>query len=288
MLFVMTAFVHFFCGVHACRVYFTPNRPLAGLALVGLPGARGFLTVTANSQIQDHPVILHIPFHLAHCPLGFFPPSTLRNASAAQDIIFTTVTQRISSEPDQPLACHCFTDSSLVTFSSLVQEYDNECIQGYTVQLSSSVWGGLFSKDGTPVDDLYPSTVPCPKQEMTSGNFTFSDNLTKFILDLRQRELLDQELNFDPVDVVPYLGLVSPGGGAAVMCFDTNVSEVINHKSKGVFTIEQCGQGYCRGDGRDTWLVANVSFPCAENRKGPLCGQCKSNYSVSLYSTVSC
>jgi len=286
----LVVFLFFFPFLHfhdMCRVYFTPNRPLAGLALVGVPGARGYLVVTAESQIQGQPVVLRIPFHLSQCPLGYFAPPTLRNASAAQEIIQAVVTQRIPTGLSQPLACHCFKDTSLVTFSRFVQQYDSECILGYTVQLSSSIWGGLFFEDGKAVDDIYPPTVPCPSQETVPGNFTFSDNLTNFVIDLRRMELLDQELNFDPVDVVPYLGLVSPGGGASVMCFDKNVSEVINHKSRGVFTIEQCGQGYCRGDGRDTWVVANVSFPCADNRMGPLCGQCKPNYSVSLYSTVS-
>ena len=269
--------------MHVNRIYFTPNRPLAGLAIVGMPGTRGVLTITAESQIQDQQVILRIPFHLAGCPLGYFPPLTLRNATAVSKLVFKSVTQRIPTDPYQPLACHCFKeDTSLVTFSSLIREIESECILGYTVQLSSANWGGLISKDGDPIDDQYPSSVPCPAQG--DGNvMTFSDNLTNFVLEFRRMDLA----NHDIVDVVPYLGLIGPGGGAPVMCFEKTVSEVINHKSKGIFTIERCGQGYCRGDVRDTWLVANVSYPCADNRMGPLCGQCKPNHAVTLYSTVS-
>ncbi len=148
------------------------------------------------------------------------------------------------------------------------------------------MWGGLFSADGEVLDDFYPPTMPCPSTEF-STNVTYLDNLTNFVLEVRKLDEINQELNFDPVDVVSYLDLIAPGGGAPVMCFNKSVEDVVNHKSKGVFAIEQCGQGFCQGDGRDTWLVANVSFPCAENRMGPLCGQCKPNYSVTLYSTVS-
>ena len=267
--------------MHVYRIYFTPNRPLAGLSIVGMPGVRGVLTIAAESQ----PVILRIPFHLADCPLGYFPPLTLRNATVASELVQNSVTQRIPT--DQPLACHCFKeDTSLVTFSSLIREIESECILGYTVKLSSANWGGLISKDGDPIDDQYPSSVPCPVQG--DGNeTTFSDNLTNFVLEIRRKDLINHELKFDPVDVVPYLGLIGPGGGAPVMCFEKTASEVINHKSKGNFTIEQCVQGYCRGNVRDTWLVANVSYPCADNRMGLLCGQCKPNHAVTLYSTVS-
>ena len=56
------------------RVFFTPNRALSGLALVGLPGTEGRLRIVADSQIIGQSIVLLIPFKLAQCPLGFYPP----------------------------------------------------------------------------------------------------------------------------------------------------------------------------------------------------------------------
>lgn len=57
-----------------CRVFFTPNRALSGLALVGLPGTEGNLRVVATSQVRGQNIVLLIPFKLAQCPLGYYPP----------------------------------------------------------------------------------------------------------------------------------------------------------------------------------------------------------------------
>ena len=65
------------------RVYFTPNRALLGLALVGLPGSSGFLKVTADSQIIGQKVELLIPFQLAQCPLGYINPP---GATTAEEV----------------------------------------------------------------------------------------------------------------------------------------------------------------------------------------------------------
>ena len=93
--------------------------------------------------------------------------------------------------------------------------------------------------------------------------------------------------SFDPLDVIPYADGLIPGGGAPVYCFNsTNVSELVDFRQAGEFSIEVCSRGYCRGDLRDSWFVANVDFPCVDNRQGPLCGQCKPGYAVTLYSTV--
>ena len=56
------------------RVYFTPNRALSGLALVGLPGTEGKLRVVSDSQVTDQKIELLIPFKLAQCPLGYYNP----------------------------------------------------------------------------------------------------------------------------------------------------------------------------------------------------------------------
>ena len=56
------------------RVYFTPNRALSGLALVGLPGTEGRLKVVSDSQVTDAKIELYIPFKLAQCPPGYYNP----------------------------------------------------------------------------------------------------------------------------------------------------------------------------------------------------------------------
>ena len=67
------------------RVYFTPNRALSGLALVGLPGTEGKLRVVSDSQVTDQKIELLIPFKLAQCPLGYYNPpgaSTIEEVSS--------------------------------------------------------------------------------------------------------------------------------------------------------------------------------------------------------------
>ena len=58
----------------SCRVFFTPNRALSGLALVGLPGSEGRLRVVVASQVRGQNIVLLLPFKLAQCPLGYYPP----------------------------------------------------------------------------------------------------------------------------------------------------------------------------------------------------------------------
>lgn len=66
------------------RVYFTPNRALSGLALVGLPGTEGYLNIISDSQILGLDIVMQLPFKLAQCPLGFLDPpgaSTIEQVS---------------------------------------------------------------------------------------------------------------------------------------------------------------------------------------------------------------
>ena len=44
----------------AHRVYFTPNRALSGIALVGLPGTEGRLRIIADSQVGLTACIIQI------------------------------------------------------------------------------------------------------------------------------------------------------------------------------------------------------------------------------------
>ena len=197
-------------------------------------------------------------------------------------------TQRIPTDPYQPLACHCFSrETARVRFSKRIESLNSECIDGYTVQLSSSLWAGLIPEDNREGGaSQFPPSVPCP---YNNGTMTepIQDNLTDTVNQYRQ--LSNNSLvNFAPIDVVPYMGIVEPGGGAPVKCFQLNTSDVVTFEpTAAVFSIELCSQGYCRGDARSSWVVANESFPCAENRMGPLCGQCKPGYAVTLYSSVS-
>ena len=42
--------------------------------MVGLPGTEGRLRVVVESQVRGRDVVLLIPFKLAQCPLGYYPP----------------------------------------------------------------------------------------------------------------------------------------------------------------------------------------------------------------------
>ena len=274
------------------RIYFNPNRPLSGFALVGMPGATGFLKITAQSQIKGQPIILLLPFQLSHCPMGYFLPPTLLNASQVRQMIYTSITQRMPTSPYQPLGCHCFKlGQPFVKFSEQVESLPSECILGYTVSLSGSLWAGLLPRGGDEIknDGEYPPTILCPnlKEEGDVAPSNIQDSLTSFVLEFRRMAFNTHRLNFDPVDVIPYKGIINPGGGAPVKCFNFSVPEVVKYKSSAIFSIEQCSQGFCQGDSSTTWVVANVSYPCAANRMGALCGQCKPGFAITLYSSVS-
>lgn len=200
-----------------------------------------------------------------------------------------SMTQRIPT--NQPLACHCFSSSDApVRFSSRVLSYSHQCINGYTIELNSLLWAGLIPTSNSGSNpSLYPPTVPCPA--IPSNATLVESSFTSFVRESRRRtELMlgNGSARFDPLDVIPYANGLIPGGGAPVYCFDdTNVSRLVDFKREGEFSIEVCSRGYCRGDLRDSWFVANVDFPCVDNRQGPLCGQCTPGYAVTLYSTVS-
>lgn len=200
-----------------------------------------------------------------------------------------SVTQRIPT--NQPLACHCFSSPyAPVRFSSRVFSYSHQCIDGYTVELNSLLWAGLIptATSGSNPSLYPPNAVACPR--IPPNATAVESDFTSFVHESRQRAEIAQgnsSGNFDPVDVIPYVNGLNPGGGAPVYCFNsTNVSELVDFERQGEFSIEVCSRGYCRGDLRDSWFVANVEFPCVENRQGPLCGQCKPGFAVTLYSTV--
>jgi len=65
------------------RVYFTPNRALRGLTLVGLPGTAGELIVVTDSVITGQELVLTIPFKLSNCPVGYCPPRVASRAEVS-------------------------------------------------------------------------------------------------------------------------------------------------------------------------------------------------------------
>ena len=195
-------------------------------------------------------------------------------------------TQRIPTDPYQPLACHCYSrPDSPVKFNSLVETFPGNCIASYTIELRSILWAGFLPESDT--ENLLLSEN-CPYPNDASEGTPIKDPLTDLIAYYKSINLTNSSvLRFDPIDVVPYNGVIGPGGGAKVKCYRNSTSEIIAFESRRVFSIEVCGQGFCKGNATSTWYVINESFPCMENRMGPLCGQCRPEYAQTLYSTVS-
>lgn len=197
-----------------------------------------------------------------------------------------STTQRIPIE--QLLACQCFVESS-VAFGDMVEKYSNECVGGYTVGLSGILWAGLIpQRNETELNEL--PTVACYD---TYDNETVQpDRLTQLIDDARAEQLRLLGPSQDPdivlVDVVPYGGGVIPGGGAPVKCYaNYTLKELVGFRSNGEFSIDLCTRGYCRGNVDTSWYLSDVTYPCSENRQGVLCGECKSQLSLTLTKTVS-
>jgi hypothetical protein len=263
------------------RVFFTPNRALSGLALVGLPGTEGRLRVVAASQVRGQNIVLLIPFKLAQCPLGYYPPPGASSLSQVNSLLTSVYadTQRIPE--DQPLACNCLNETGPSDVQSYLNphalSFSHNCIRGYTVELNGILWAGLIPRgDSAP---LYPPSVPCPVVPPDSEPIT--NALTQFILEARANTTLD------PVDVVTYEQGVHPGGGAPVRCFHSNITELVTYSPDGELSLEFCTRGYCRGSLVSSWFVSDEDYPCISEREGVLCGQCHSGFAVTTYSTVS-
>ena len=140
---------------------------------------------------------------------------------------------------------------------------------------------------------LHPARVDCP--DISNDAVLIEDGLTEWIMEERAELVANgsksiSELSFNPVDVVPYEGDILPGGGAPIKCFEgQNVSQLVEFEptEDAEFSIEVCTRGYCKGDVRSNWYLVDVNYPCVVHREGPLCGECKPGYAVTLYSTVS-
>lgn len=191
-------------------------------------------------------------------------------------------TQRIPA--DQPLACNCLNETGAPDVTSHLNPQalaiSHTCIRGYTVQLNSILWAGLLPHHSSA--PLHPPTVPCP--EIPPDPMPVTSRLTTFILEARANQT--DSLLFDPVDVVTYEQGVHPGGRGPIRCFQGNISELVVYKADGEFTVEFCTRGYCRGDLLSSWFTADEDYPCIAERRGVLCGQCRSGYALTTYSTV--
>ena len=198
--------------------------------------------------------------------------------------------QTVRIPSDNPLACNCFDSHNLtVTFPDRLLDIPHRCIAGYTAELNSILWAGYIPirESHTSLAD-HPMRISCP--EIPEDATPVDDDLTRWIMETRASETRINPIAFDPVDVVPYEGDIIPGGGAPVKCFEgSGVSELVdfNPTADTEFSIETCTRGYCRGDVRTTWYLADNDYPCVDRREGPLCGQCKPGYALTLYSTVS-
>ena len=73
------------CFLYTFRIYFTPNQPVLGLSLVGLPGTKGRLSIVVESEIAEKNIELLIPFQLAQCPLGYYDPPGASTVDEVKD-----------------------------------------------------------------------------------------------------------------------------------------------------------------------------------------------------------
>ena len=186
---------------------------------------------------------------------------------------------------DQQLSCICYTRTN-VSFDVLGGSLLSDCIIGYTVELSSLLWAGLLPPDGEQsVNEL--TTIQCPSGSASDPNDL--DSFAAFLIQerARQNNLTGARANpaANPTDVAPYLGLVTPGGGAPIKCYTGyNLTELVEFKPNAVFSVDLCTRGFCRAD-RD-WFLSDVTYPCVENRQGPLCGQCRPGLALTVTTTV--
>ena len=192
--------------------------------------------------------------------------------------------QRIPA--DQPLACQCFIDSN-VQFSKMVDKYDSYCIGGYTVNLNGILWAGLIPN---ATESVEMPTTSC--YSSASNETVQSDSLSVLLENARAQQLrvlgASQDPDDNPIDVIPYQGIVTPGGGAPVKCYsNSTIEELINFKVNAEFSVDLCTRGYCKGNTETNWYLSDVNYPCTDTRHGVLCGQCKDGLSLTLTTTVS-
>lgn len=192
-----------------------------------------------------------------------------------------SILQRIPD--DQPLACQCFKTTDL-NFGPNLDFYPAECIDGYTVELSGILWAGLIPNDSNPITEL--PTVPCLNVSNTTDPLSL-DTFSAWV----ESVIMEDGSNpaASPVDVVPYQGVIIPGGGAPVTCYENyTVDELVSFKPSGVeFTVDSCFRGFCNGTIETNWFLSDVNQPCVSDREGVLCGQCKKGLSITLTTTVS-
>lgn len=201
-------------------------------------------------------------------------------------MVLNQFTQRIPSG-QQPLACQCYLDYD-VKFSTLAESYSSDCIGGYTASLNGILWAGLIPYE----DDTQLNEIPSTSCYNNRTNLS-TDSFTSLIESIRtrQEQLLgstQNSINNDPIDVIPYEDGLIPGGGAPVKCYHNyTIDDLVDYKINGEFSIDLCARGFCQGNSETQWYLSDVNYPCSENRKGVVCGQCKDGLSLTLTSSVS-
>ena len=192
-----------------------------------------------------------------------------------------SVLQRIPA--GQPLACQCFKSTDL-DFGPNLDFYPTECVDGYTVQLSGILWAGLIPNDSNPVVAL--PTAPCPNVSNSTDPLSL-DTFSQWVEAVAMADGSNPAAS--PVDVVPYQGVIVPGGGAPVTCYENyTIEELVGFRPSGVlFTVDLCSRGFCNGTMETDWYLSDVNQPCVSDREGVLCGQCKEGLSITLTTTVS-
>jgi hypothetical protein len=152
-------------------LYFTPNRAITEIALGGLPGTKGVITITVKSRILFKYLTLNIPFQLANCPLGLLPP--IATSFKVEELVKAGfVTQRLPTP--NLLACRCISEV-----------YDGfgknsiECVRGYTAYLSHILWMGTLVDDATRKSNEQLQTV-CPASKALPNDLPY-DSVTNWV-----------------------------------------------------------------------------------------------------------
>jgi len=197
-------------------------------------------------------------------------------------------TQRIPHP--QILACKCITDELCHGKLDLDHGSNIDCIQGYTVAFDGLYWAGIVPPVDNNHNTLASLSSPCdtvPSVTSYTNNSMEWASWTFIHVSNSTRRSASEAVAANPIDVAPYLGYITPGGGAEIMCFTgIEISSLIEFQEEGEFFYDLCVPGYCKADITESWIMTNVSYPCVDNREGILCGQCKPGYAVKPQSWV--
>ena len=198
-------------------------------------------------------------------------------------------TQRIPRP--QLLSCDCIADGSCKDRLGHDAAEAVDCILGYTIEFRGLYWAGIVPPVDNNRDTLASLSSPCTSM---SSTMPYTNNVTEWtswsfnhVSEGTTRSIASEIVAANPIDVAPYLGTITPGGGADVICFSgINISYLIEFEEEGEFFYDYCVSGYCKADITEYWIMTDVDYPCDDNREGIMCGQCKPGYAVKPQSLV--